>query len=77
MEISGLMGKPLEQWDKSFYNHVGVGFELPNHFGKLTALENLRFWGFLTASVRDPMELLSRVAWKKMPTSESVNFPRA
>lgn len=57
-----LMGKPLEQWDKSFYNHVGVGFELPNHFGKLTALENLRFFGaFYDRPLRDPMELLSRV----------------
>ena len=57
-----LMGKPLEQWGKSFYNHVGVGFELPNHFGKLTALENLRFFGaFYDRPLRDPMELLSRV----------------
>ena len=57
-----VMGKPLEQWDKSYYNHIGVGFELPNHFGKLTALENLRFFGtFYTRSGHDPLELLSRV----------------
>lgn len=57
-----LMGRPLEQWDKSFYNHIGVGFELPNHFGKLTALENLRFFGaFYDRPLQDPMELLRRV----------------
>lgn len=57
-----LMGKHLEEWDKSFYNHIGVGFELPNHFGKLTALENLRFFGaFYDRALREPMELLSQV----------------
>ncbi len=57
-----LMGRPLEQWNKSFYNHIGVGFELPNHFGKLTALENLRFFGaFYDRPLQDPLELLRRV----------------
>ena len=57
-----LMGKLLQEWDKSFYNHIGVGFELPNHFGKLTALENLRFFGaFYDRALREPMELLSQV----------------
>ena len=37
-------GKELSHWDKSFYHHIGVGFELPNHYLKLTARENLRFF---------------------------------
>ncbi|MCB9291295.1 MAG: ABC transporter ATP-binding protein [Lewinellaceae bacterium] len=57
-----VMGRPLKEWGKSFYNHVGVGFELPNHFGKLTAMENLKFFSsFYDRPVRGLMELLSRV----------------
>ena len=37
-------GRELAQWDKDFYRRVGVGFELPNHYLKLTARENLRFF---------------------------------
>lgn len=37
-------GKPLASWDSSFYEHIGVGFELPNHYSRLTAEENLRFF---------------------------------
>jgi fluoroquinolone transport system ATP-binding protein len=40
-----VMGKDLESWSPDFYNHVGIGFELPNHYLKLTAMENLRFFG--------------------------------
>ena len=36
--------RELAQWDKDFYRTIGVGFELPNHYLKLTALENLRFF---------------------------------
>lgn len=35
----------LEKWDSDLYNHIGIDFELPNHYLKLTALENLRFFG--------------------------------
>ena len=57
-----IMGKPLDGWDKSFYNHIGVGFELPNHFGKLTALENLSFFAaFYDRPVTDLKNLLARV----------------
>ena len=34
----------LPQWGRDFYRTVGVGFELPNHYLKLTARENLRFF---------------------------------
>lgn len=57
-----LLGKSLRDWDKRFYNHVGVGFELPNHYQKLTALENLRFFGaFYDRPLLDPLDLLTRV----------------
>lgn len=42
-----LMGKEIHQWDNSLYEKIGVSFELPNHYLKLTARENLEhFAGF-------------------------------
>ena len=36
-----MMGKERRQWDSSFYEQVGVAFEFPNLYLKLTAAENL------------------------------------
>jgi len=37
-------GKLLSQWGKEYFEHIGVGFELPNHYLKLTAKENLELF---------------------------------
>ncbi|RMG61227.1 MAG: ABC transporter ATP-binding protein [Bacteroidetes bacterium] len=37
--------KPLQDWDQSYFERIGVGFELPNHYLKLTARENLQLFG--------------------------------
>jgi len=37
-------GKLLSQWGKAYFEHIGVGFELPNHYLKLTAKENLELF---------------------------------
>jgi ABC-type multidrug transport system ATPase subunit len=34
-----VLSKRLEEWDHSLYEHIGVGFELPNHYLRLTARE--------------------------------------
>ena len=34
-------GKNIKDWDNSYYEKIGVGFELPNHYLKLTGKENL------------------------------------
>lgn len=39
-----VFGKALADWKSDYYERVGVSFELPNHFMKLTALENLRYF---------------------------------
>jgi fluoroquinolone transport system ATP-binding protein len=55
-------GKPLDRWDNSFYNQIGVGFELPNHYLKLTALENLElFASFYPKNGGNLMDLLALV----------------
>ncbi|MTI29813.1 ABC transporter ATP-binding protein [Cytophagales bacterium RKSG123] len=42
-----VFGKCLKQWRRDYFERIGVGFELPNHYPKLTARENLQFFGSL------------------------------
>jgi fluoroquinolone transport system ATP-binding protein len=55
-------GRPLSQWGSSYYERIGVGFELPAHFGKLTARENLAaFASLYSGATQDPVALLERL----------------
>jgi fluoroquinolone transport system ATP-binding protein len=55
-------GTDLEKMDRSFYEKIGVAFEFPNLYLKLTALENLQlFASFFNSATRDPLELLEMV----------------
>lgn len=55
-------GQQPRRWGKNYYQRIGVSFELPNHYQKLTALENLQFFASLYAGpTLDPMELLDSV----------------
>jgi fluoroquinolone transport system ATP-binding protein len=42
-EIS-IKNKPLNDWGNEYFEKIGVGFELPNHYLKLTARENLKLF---------------------------------
>lgn len=53
-----ILGKPLQLWDNDFYNHIGVGFELPNHYLKLTARENLEYFSKFYAHRVVPVDTL-------------------
>ncbi len=60
-EIS-VFEKALSSWDDSYYERVGVAFELPNHYRKLTGLENLNlFRSFYSGPTLDPLELMESV----------------
>lgn len=48
-----VMGRALESWAADYYEHVGVSFEMPNHFLKLTARENLDYFRSLYQSETD------------------------
>ena len=37
-------GKDLKSYTSNYFEEVGVGFEMPVHFSKLTAEENLNFF---------------------------------
>ncbi len=42
-----VMGRNLADWGSDYYERIGVSFEFPNHYLKLTANENLRYFGAL------------------------------
>lgn len=61
-----VLEKNLKNWKTDLYNRIGVGFELPNHYQKLTALENLElFSSFYRKKTTSPMELLKMVELEK------------
>ena len=68
-EYSGqvrIMNREVSEWGHEYYEHVGVSFELPNHYLKLTALENLNYFRSLySGETVDPMEILEWVGLKE------------
>lgn len=55
-------GTDLANMERTFYEKIGVAFEFPNLYLKLTALENLQlFASFFKSPARDPDELLKMV----------------
>ena len=57
-----VMGRDLGSWGADYYERVGISFELPNHYQKLTALENLDFFSSLYhKATEDPRRLLEMV----------------
>ncbi len=57
-----VMGKDIHHWGKEYYEKIGVSFELPNHYQKLTAKENLEhFAKFFSVKTRNTEELLEMV----------------
>ena len=57
-EVS-VSGTPLRNWGTEYFERIGVGFELPNHYLKLTARENLQFFAsfYRTRTLHDLDEL--------------------
>ncbi|MBW0115811.1 ABC transporter ATP-binding protein [Pseudonocardia abyssalis] len=59
---ASVWGRDPADWGSDYYERIGVSFELPNLYHKLTALENLRFFASLYAGpTEDPMTLLESV----------------
>jgi fluoroquinolone transport system ATP-binding protein len=57
-----VMGRDLRAWKSDFYERIGVSFELPNHYQKLTALENLQlFQSLYSGPTQSPLTLLAMV----------------
>lgn len=57
-----IMGREIRNWGQDYYEHIGVSFELPNHYLKLTARENLDYFRSLyTGDTYEAMEVLKWV----------------
>jgi fluoroquinolone transport system ATP-binding protein len=55
-------GKRVEDLGKAFFNRVGVSFEHPNLYEKLTGLENLRYYrGLFSGASLEPERALEMV----------------
>lgn len=54
-------GQSIKKYGKSFYEDIGVGFEMPVLFNKLTAMENMAFFASLYKKKIDYEALLIRV----------------
>jgi fluoroquinolone transport system ATP-binding protein len=57
-----VMGKDVSSWKSDYYEKIGVSFEIPNHYLKLTAKENLEYFKSLYGGeTEDTMALLKMV----------------
>jgi len=56
-----VLERELSAWDASLYEKIGVAFEFPNHYLKLTALENLAYFRALYDHPTEEPETL--LAW--------------
>ena len=80
-------GQNIASIDDSFYEDIGVSFEMPIHFSKMTAMENIQFFLKLYQKNNDIETLMKRVGlWEdrnKMVSEYSkgmkirLNFVRA
>ncbi|NJE84235.1 ABC transporter ATP-binding protein [Thermococcus sp. CX2] len=60
-----VFGKDLREWGKDYYQKIGVSFEFPAIYSKLTALENLEFFASFYKKHLDPMDVLKMVGLDK------------
>ncbi len=54
-------GEDITKFDDSFYEDLGVSFEMPIHFSKMTAMENIEFFLKLYKNNADIEVLMKRV----------------
>ena len=58
-------GKNIQELKSSFYESICVSFEMPIHFSKMTAYENIRFFQELYEKKADIQTLMEKVGlWK-------------
>jgi fluoroquinolone transport system ATP-binding protein len=61
-----VFGREVRAWGRAYYRRIGVSFETPNHYLKLSARENLRlFAGLFSGHTADPDLLLELVGLRE------------
>ncbi len=72
-----ILGNDHRKSDGSYFNHIGVCFELPNHYLKLTALENLQYFaGFYAQKPNNFLQVLDKVGLAKDANVKVENFSK-
>lgn len=72
-----VLGRSLPSWGQEYFEAIGVGFELPNHYLKFTAYENLRFFASMyRKACQDPMELMARVGLERAAHARVETFSK-
>lgn len=75
--IAEIFGKDLKSFGSELYENIGIGFELPNHFLKLSAEDNLKFFKSLYSNkTRDIDELLDMVGLLNNKKDKVENFSK-
>lgn len=70
-------GKSIQGLRREFYNQIGVSFEHPNLYGKLTGYENLKYYGGLfQTDTLDPMLLLKQVGLKEAANKKAEAYSK-
>lgn len=54
-------GENIAELDHSFFEKIGVSFEMPIHFSKMTAMENIEFFLKLYKKKNDVESLMKQV----------------
>ena len=57
-----VLGCPVREWGPAYFEHIGVGFELPAQFSRLTARQNLEALRDRTRSQSDTRHLCNNRA---------------
>jgi len=72
-----IFGKNLKKWGKDYFEKIGISFEYPALYSKLTAIENLEFFkSFYQKNTEDPTELIEVVGLEKRSDQVVANFSK-
>ncbi len=72
-----IFNQSIRHINRFFYEKIGVSFELPTLYLRLTALENLKLFAALYESkTKDPMEILDLVGLKDSANQRVGNFSK-
>ncbi len=72
-----VLGRETAAWGADYYENIGVQFELPNHHQRLTALENLEYFGGLyRGPIVPPREVLGWVGLEDAADQRVAEFSK-
>jgi fluoroquinolone transport system ATP-binding protein len=72
-----VLGQDISRWGADLYEQIGVSFEHPNHFSRLTAQENLAYFARLYAGpTRSPESLLALVGLENDGGTQVAHFSK-